>query len=502
MSRPLAGTAGPVGSKGPVGNQRPEPGRYWKAIVPVSVWLLLLFIPTPEGLSDSAWSYFALFAGVIVALILEPIPAAAVGLIGVAVAATFRLVEPTPAGSVSWALSGFSNSTVWLIFGAYVFSIGYGKTGLGRRIALHLVKALGSRTLGLGYAIALADLVLAPGTPSNTARSAGIIFPVISNIPPIYGSDPGAGARRIGSYLMWTAFATTAVTSSMFITALAPNALAVSIVRTVTGVEISWTDWFLGFIPTGAILLLLVPALCYVIYPPEIRASREVPVWAAGELKKMSRFSRQELKMAGLILVAILLWITGNNSQISLPVVGSNFIDPTGVVLLVVACMILTGVVAWHEIIGHSGAWNILVWFATLVALADGLNAVGFIAWLARLATEPLAGLDPILAMTLLVALFFFIHYFFASLSAHTAAVLPVVLAVGAGIPGLPVRTFALLLVYSLGLMGVISPYATGPAPVYYASGFIARADFWRLGLIFGLIFLATLLAVGTPSLL
>ncbi len=476
--------------------------KHWKAIAPVLLWLALLLVPTPTGLSAEAWSYFALFAGVILGLILEPMPAAAIGLVGVAVASAFRYVEPSAASSVSWALSGFSNRTVWLIFGAYVFSIGYGKTGLGRRIALHLVKALGSRTLGLGYAIALADLVLAPGTPSNTARSAGIIFPVISSIPGLYGSEPGATSRRMGSYLMWTAFAATAVTSSMFITALAPNALALSIVRTTTSVDISWTDWFVGFLPIGVILLFLVPGLCYLLYPPEIRTSREVPLWAAGELKRMSRFSRPELTMAVLVLAAIALWITGDNSQISLPLLGSNFIDPTGVVLLVVAAMVLTRVVTWSDIIGHPGAWNILVWFATLVALADGLNRVGFIEWLARIAAKPLAGLDPVVAMGLLVALFFFIHYFFASLSAHTAAVLPVVLAVGTGIPGLPIRTFALLLVYSLGLMGVISPYATGPAPIYYASGFVSRADFWRLGLIFGLIYLTALLLIGIPSLL
>jgi len=78
--------------------------------------------------------------------------------------------------------------------------------------------------------------------------------------------------------------------------------------------------------------------------------------------------------------------------------------------------------------------------------------------------------------MTLLVV-FFFLHYLFASLTAHAAAVLPVVLATGVAVPGLPVRPFALLC-YSLGLMGVISPYATGPAPVYYASGYISRRAF------------------------
>ena len=60
-----------------------------------------------------------------------------------------------PAEAVRWALSGFANGTVWLIFAAFVFAMGYEKTGLGRRIALLLVKWLGRRTLGLGYAMAL-----------------------------------------------------------------------------------------------------------------------------------------------------------------------------------------------------------------------------------------------------------------------------------------------------------------------------------------------------------
>jgi L-tartrate/succinate antiporter len=73
--------------------------------------------------------------------------------------------------SFKWAVSGFGNSTVWLIFGAFMFAAGYDKTQFGRRLALILVKYLGRRSLTLGYAITFADLLLAPFTPSNTARS-------------------------------------------------------------------------------------------------------------------------------------------------------------------------------------------------------------------------------------------------------------------------------------------------------------------------------------------
>ena len=41
------------------------------------------------------------------------------------------------------------------------------------------------------------------------------------------------------------------------------------------------------------------------------------------------------------------------------------------------------------------------------------------------------------------------------------------------------------------------APYATGPAPVYYGSGFVPRGDFWRLGALCGALFLASLLGVG-----
>ena len=478
----------------------------WKVVIPLAVWAVLVLYSVifgpPQGLTQSAWWYFALFAAVILGLILEPIPAAAIGLIGVTFAATMRYVNADYTASVTWALSGFQDTTVWLIFGAFVFSMGYNKTGLGRRIALLLVKWLGGRTLGLGYAITLADLVLAPGTPSNTARSGGTIFPVIRNIPALYGSEPNSPtARKIGSYIMWTALAATCVTSSMFITSLAPNAAALTIVKNTAKLDINWVQWFMGFLPVGIVLLVLVPLLVYLIYPPEIKTSKEIPQWAGGELAKMGSISRQEITMIVLVVLAIFLWITGSNTLIALPYFGTNFINATTVVLVGIALMLVTGVVTWEEILANKGAWNVLVWFATLVTLASGLNTVGFVAWFAKLAAAPLQGLDPIMAMALLVALFFFIHYFFASLSAHTTAVLPVVLAIGLQIKGIPALPFALLLVYALGLMGIVSPYATGPSPIYYGSGYITRTDFWKLGLIFGVIFVAALLIIGIPYL-
>ena len=484
------------------GRRAGRPWRPWRAWVPIAVAVLVAAAPPPDGLARHAWYFFAIFIGVVAALVLEPLPNAAVGLVGVAVAtALSRWVLFSPAELASpgfdarlraldWALSGFQNPAVWLAFSAFMFGLGYEKTALGRRVALWVVKSLGRSTLRLGYAVALVDLLLAPFTPSNTARSAGIVYPVIRGIPPLYRSEPDSpSARRIGSYLLWTAFAASCVTSSLFLTALAPNLIAVDLIRRIVGVDIGWTRWFVAAAGFALPLLALLPLLGFVLYPPELKSSPEVPAWAAGELSRLGPLSRREVVFAGLVGGALALWI-----------LGASFIHPTAVALVVMALMLLLRVVTWEEMAGHAPAWDMLLRLALLVTMADGLSRTGFVGWFAHGLGRQLGGLSPTAATAGLVAVYYVSHYLFATTTAHATAVLPVMLSVGLAIPGLPMAAFATLLALSHGIMGVISPYATGPAPVYHGSGYLPSAAFWRLGAAFGAVFLGALLLLGLPA--
>lgn len=209
---------------------------WWRYLAPLVVIAIIAVLPVPNGLESHTWLYFAVFTGVIVGLILEPVPGAVVAMIGISIIAVLSpwlLFSPEQlaqdgfkftAKSLSWAVSGFSNSVIWLIFAAFMFGTGYEKTGLGRRIALMLVKKMGHRTLFLGYAVMFSELILAPVTPSNSARGAGIIYPIIRNLPPLYNSQPNsASSRSIGSYIMWMGIVADCVTSAIFLTAMAPK---------------------------------------------------------------------------------------------------------------------------------------------------------------------------------------------------------------------------------------------------------------------------------------
>ncbi len=491
-----------AGSRGPRAGETASRWRAWKMVLPLLAPAAVAVLPAPAALPQHAWYYFAIFLGAVLALVLEPLPNAAVGVIGVAVCVALsrwvlfgpaELARPgfePEARALEWALSGFQNPAVWLAFSAFMFGLGYEKTGLGRRIALWIVRSLGRSTLRLGYAVALVDAVLAPFTPSNTARSAGMVYPIIRGVPLLYGSRPhGPSARRMGSYLLWTAFAASCVTSSLFLTALAPNLIAVDMIRRMVHVDIGWLRWLAVGAAFGVPLLALVPLLGFYLYPPEIRSSPEVPLWAADELDRLGPLRRAEVVFALLVGGALALWV-----------LGGAFIHPTTVAFLVIGAMLVTRIATWEEMAGHGPAWDMLFRLGTLVTLADGLTRTGFVGWFAGGVGRHLAGLPPTAAAVALVAVYFLSHYLFATTTAHATAVLPVTLGVGLAIPGLPMGAFAMLLALSHGLMGVLSPYATGPAPVYHGSGYLPTADFWRLGAVFGAVFLALLLLLGLPA--
>jgi L-tartrate/succinate antiporter len=542
--------------------------QYLKAIIPLLAGVIIWLIPVPEGLSVNAWHYFAIFIAVILGLVLEPLPAAVCGLLGVGLMASLALVPPSPppmpgakpaavaakapeapkppeaaaakaepakppetakpaeapkpteqakpadaakaeadkaapakAGpakpaakkptandQIKWALSGFANATVWLIFAAFIFAQGYEKTGLGKRIALMLMRALGKSTLGLSYAVALSDLVLAPFLPSNTARSGGTIYPIIKNIPPLFDSTPDHEPRKIGSFLMWSALAADCVTTTAFLTAFAPNLLAVSLVQKIAGIGISWTEWFVAMLPVCAVLFVITPYLVYLIYPPTLKKSPEAPVWAAKELAALGPVSRRELTMVALAVGALLLWIFGG-----------PWINATTVALAAVGLMIPTKVVSWDDILGNKPAWNILFWYGMLMAVADGLNRVGFLGWFCVSLSHSLNGLGIMLVMILLLVVFWYASFFFASITALTTALFPPFLVAAMLVPGLPVKMFIMLMCGSLGLRGILTPYSVAPATIYYGSGYLPAADHWRLGFIFSTFFLVVFLIIGIP---
>lgn len=134
------------------------------ALITLLVGAIIWFAPVPEGVTVVAWHLAAVFIATVVGFILQPLPIGAVAFIAITFSTLSGLLK------VGDALSGYGNSTIWLIVCAFLYSRGFIKSGLGKRIAFGIIKAIGKSALSLGYAIAFSELIISPATPSATAR--------------------------------------------------------------------------------------------------------------------------------------------------------------------------------------------------------------------------------------------------------------------------------------------------------------------------------------------
>ncbi len=459
-----------------------KPKRYlWlRFLIPVAIGLAIWFSPAPAGVSPNGWRLLAIFVGTIVGIMAQPLPMGAVAMIGIALCAL------TGTLSIGDSLSGFANSTIWLIVAAFMFARGFIKTGLGSRIAYLFVAAFGKRSLGLGYSLVATDFVLSPAMPSNTARAGGVILPILLSIARAYGSDPENGtARKIGAFLIKTEYQGTNITSAMFLTAMAANPLAVQLAGGL-GVQLTWGSWAIAAIVPGLASLLVIPWMLYKIYPPEIKETPGAVQLAKDKLHEMGPMKTAEWIMLGVFILILTMWIGGTYFKL----------DATTAALVGVAVLLLTNVLGWEDVEKERKAWDTLIWFAALVMMATFLAKLGVIPWFSKTMGGVVEGWGWAPAFLVLALAYFYSHYFFASNTAHVSAMYAPFLAVSIA-AGTPPLLAALVLAFFSSLFSSMTHYGTGPAPVLYGPGYVELGTWWRLGFLVSVVNIVIWVGLG-----
>ncbi|KAJ2684193.1 hypothetical protein H4R19_006916, partial [Coemansia spiralis] len=210
-------------------------------------------------------------------------------------------------GSFHVAVSGFSNSIVWLVFCAFHMGKAVEKTGFGRRVSLALVGAMGQSALGIGYAVCAAELLLAPFIPSNTARGGGIVYPIVESVVSALGVDVHGGEDPVGGFLSFVGSSANLITSSLFVTGMAGNPMVASKAASMFGIEFGFTEWFLGASVPSLALLLLLPPFARVLLRPKLNAR-----FLSHELHRqsdaMGPVSAPEYRLCATLLLCLTLW--------------------------------------------------------------------------------------------------------------------------------------------------------------------------------------------------
>lgn len=452
-----------------------------RGLIVLAVGAAIWFFPAPAELKPAAWHLLAIFIATILGFILQPLPIGAIAFISVTFSALSGVLKPAE------ALSGFSNGTIWLIVSAFLFAKGFIKTGLGRRIAYGLIRKMGDSTLKLGYTIAISDLIISPATPSNTARAGGILFPIVRSLAAAFDSEPGSSARRVGAYLMQTAYQGNTITSAMFMTSMAGNPLIALLAAKALNINITWGQWALAAIVPGILSLLIVPYFLYKFYPPEITHTPEAPQIAAKELDKMGPMSFGEKVVASVFVGALVLWSTSQYTKL----------DATVVAMLAVSIMMISKVLEWKDVLDEKGAWDTLIWMGALIGLADYLSKLGFIPWFAKAVSANMVGIPWLQAFVVLLVIYLYSHYGFASLVAHITAMYSAFAAVAVA-AGTPPYLAALALAFMSNLCMSLTHYAAGPSPILFGAGYVEQGTWWKLGFIISVINMVIWVGVGS----
>ena len=468
------------------------------AAIAVAIALLIWFvIPVPEGVTPNAWHLLALFVGTIAAIIGKAMPIGALSMIAVALVAVTGVTNDKPSGAIADALSSFSNSLIWLIGVSIMISRGIIKTGLGARIGYLFIAVWGKKTIGIAYSLALSELILAPVTPSNTARGGGIIHPIMRAIAGSYDSDPEKGTQgRIGRYLALTNYHANPITSAMFITATAPNPLVVKLIADVTGaqIQLSWGTWALAMLLPGLVALAVMPLIVYMLYPPEIKSTPNAAQFARERLQQLGPITRGEMIMLGVFAILLVLW-----AGIPAMLLGAGWaVDATTTAFIGLALCLITGVLTWDDVIKEKSAWDTIVWFGALVMMATFLNKLGLIGWFAKSMETGIGhlGLGWVGASALLMLTYLYAHYAFASTTAHITAMFAAFYGAGLAL-GAPALPFALMMAAASNIMMTLTHYATGTSPVVFGSGYVTLGQWWKTGFIMSVVLILIWLVVG-----
>jgi DASS family divalent anion:Na+ symporter len=440
-----------------------------KWLIVIGVGVVIASLPAPEGVTVGGWRLFAIFIATIVGSMIQPLPDSAVVLIGVVSSVLFGAMKPDV------ALRGYADPVVWLVLAAFFLSCGVIKTGLGRRIALMFMRAIGRSTLGLGYSLIATDFVLAAAVPSNSARNGGVLLPITLSISAEYNSHPDDGtAGRIGTFLINLLYQCDVIICATFLTGQAGNLVFAKLAAEHGGIQLTYLGWFVAAIVPSLISLAIVPLMIYRLFPPGIKATPEAAAFASEELNKLGGWPRSQKIMLGVLIAVILFWATfGHLHNVDVWIIG----------LLGVAVLLAARIIEWRDLMGDRTAWSVFIWYGGLVNMAAELGNTGLTKLFADRMSAVTGGMTWPIALAVLLFVYFYSHYFFASITAHVLAMsvpfLAVMLAAGA-----PTGLVVLMLAYFSNLNAGLTHYGTTPGPIYFGTGYVEQRTWWTTGLI------------------
>lgn len=435
-----------------------------------SAFLAAAVLPLPDTLTRAgAYALAALLAAVVfwASGVQDP------SLSGLLIVTLMTVLGVMPFGR---AVAGFGTEFIWLLVVTFILAQAMAETGLGRRIALGLLRRAGGTPSRVLLALLGSVVVLSFMVPTAAGRIS-MILPVVLGI--IEAARIPAGSQFAKAMLIGTSHISIMAGIGLM-TAAGATVYAAGAFENLIGVHWSYPAWLAAFFPLVVIFTLLLWLVLLRLFPPDRGEVSGGAEYVAGELRRLGPLRIAERKMLAVFTLIFLLWIVGPRWGITTPQAGM-----VGTILL-----LLPGVrvLTWERAMG-AVRWNVIILFGISLALADALERSGAGAWLTAGTLRIVEHPSPLALVAVISPLVLLIRVGFVNNLGMIAAGLPLAFTLARGW-GLDPLWVGMVVVMTAG-PGFLLPTQTPTGMITVGYEYYSIRDYLRSGLPASIILLA-----------
>ncbi len=450
----------------------------------LGVFVIMLVLPAPDGLSVEGWRTAAVALMMAAWWITEVIPISATAML------PLFLFPIIGIAGITETATPYANPMIFLFMGGFIIAIAMQEWGLHRRIALNIIRIIGTspRNIIAGFMVSVIFLSM---WVSNTAATM-MMLPIALSVIELSKSDQNTAKERL-QYHYFAVSLMLAIAYSASVGGLATvigtptNALLIGFIDESYGIEISFAQWMTVGIP---IVICGFPVIFYtltnVVYPVQFKSLPGGKEFIDREVSALGSITRPELMIAFVFTLVALLWMTRPFMENALPGLSDAGIAIFGaLILFLIPVNPRKGKFLLNWKAAERLPWGVLILFGGGLSLAGAIQRTGLAEWIGGF-FGVLSGW-PVILIILIVALVIIMFTELASNSATAAAFLPIMGSVAIGIGENP-----LLLAIPVAVVASCAfmlPVATPPNAIVYGSNVMTIPEMARAGVILNVLF-------------
>ena len=464
----------------------------------VTAAVVVILLPTPEGLSLEAHKTAALFLLMGIWWATEAVPVAVTALVPLALFPMLGIVD------IQSAANPYANKTIYLFFGGFLIATAIQKWDLHKRIALFVLEYAGSNgaSLILGFMLTAALISM---WVMNTATTIMLLPIGLAVITVVKETVRGLSEKEMESFqlalLLGIAYGATIGGMSTLI-GTGPNGMLAAFMADNYNLDISFVDWMKVGVPLSIVMLpcsWLI--LTRVIFKVEFETSQETKDLLSSMKQELGKFDGAEFKVFVVFVLTAITWMLRTVLD---DINGLEGLSDAGIAMISALFLFLLpsgnkekkgALLEWKDA-QENVPWGLLVLFGGGLSLANAVQATGLAVWMGNLIPQ---GISIVLIVILVVTMIIFLTELTSNM-ATTATFLPVVAAIAIQSDFNPLLvTAAVALAASCAFM---LPVATPPNAIVFGSGLIRVPQMARAGFlinVLGILVVSFVAAVSVP---